>query len=156
MQNKRIFLPLLLFFAAIGITSCYQDYPSGRDISIYSQKDRIVGTWKWGKTETNSLNVTGKYVDWTIEFSANGKVTICDSASVNCYAGTWNFVTKKAGLQIVLSDSAVNLPAYQAIEFDIVRLTKNETYLDFAGNKASTDEGIVQVSPIYWELTREQ
>lgn len=156
MQKHRLFILLLISVTVIGFSACYQDYPDGRDISIYSQKDRIAGTWVWSKNEANNLNVTGKYVGWTIDFSANGKVTICDSGNVNCHIGTWNLVTQKTGLQVVMSDSIVNLPDYQAIEFTINRLTKDEIYLDYAGNKADATEGIVKVNPIYWELTRKQ
>lgn len=155
MQHYRIVSALLALFAAFSFSACYQDYPSGGDISIYSQKDRIMGTWIFGKNEANNQNVTGKYTGWTIDFNANGKVLLCDSSNTNCYTGTWNFVTQKSGLQIVMADSVVNLPSFQAVEFSIVRLTKAEVYLDYAGNKSDATEGIVRVPALYWELIRE-
>jgi len=152
-MNFRIFLLAALCCATLALSpGCYHDYPNGYDFSIKQQKDRVARTWQWRKFEYNSLNLTGKYVNWTIELQSGGKVTICDSAEVNCYSGNWDFTSRKDNLQIILSDSAVDLPAFQAIEFTITKMSQKEVILDYTGNKASAESDIKAVPSILWEL----
>lgn len=152
-MNFRIISLIALMGASIFLFSgCYHDYPNGYDFSIKAQKDRISRTWQWRKLEYNNLNLTGSYVGWTIDIESGGKVSISDSGQVNVYTGTWDFTARKDNFQLILSDSVMNIPAYQAVEFTITKMSQKEVILDYSGNKASTDEGIKAVQNMSWEL----
>lgn len=155
-MKKSLFFALLAACALL-FNSCYNDLPNGRDISIYTMKDRMTGKWEWRIYEEDQLNVTARYLNYTIEFGTSNDMSICKPDGKTCDAGTWDFIKNKQQLQIILTDSAATtdvFPGKQAIAVTILRLTKNECWLKYAGNKADITKGVKAVPAIYWELRR--
>lgn len=155
-MKKTLFFVSLAAIALL-FNSCYNDLPNGRDISIYTMKDRMVGKWEWRIYEEEQLNVTAKYLKYTIEFGTSNDMSICSPDGKTCDAGTWDFIKNKQQLQIILTDSSTitnTFPGKQAIAVTIMRLKKDECWIKYAGNKADALKGVKAVPAIYWELRR--
>lgn len=134
--NRRLAVAGLLFLLLAG---CSQRYEDGPIVSIYTPAQRITGKWKWAVARTVSGGRENNYslevADYVLDFKSDGNVAVSGAN----LTGTWNLISKKQELNLVLGPGASTLRIPPAIAFDLRLLRQNEMWLAFTDDSLNIE-----------------
>lgn len=124
-------------FLALMSSSCTPDYPEGVDLSFRSAKARIMNKWQWSLYREKGQNLTGQYLDYTLEFGESD-FTICNGA--DCTVGKWFLSRDKKSINLIYPNSIYGK------DMDIIHLGRNTITLE------TPDYAPKDTNYIKWEL----